>query len=202
MTSLDPSILEEICDSIECGDVDRLLTVLRTYPIKSEHEELHEGTILGWVARNHTGELCEAILENGADPNHKNGEGQSPLHWAADTANVETLSVLLEAGADITVREKDDSTLFHALANHPQSSKAINSMTVLMEKGFSLIDGIDKDENTALHIAAIAMMFDTVKYLLSKGANRNIRNKLGKTPVDYVSNIHEENWIGLFNSRT
>ncbi len=192
MTSLNSSTPKDIFDLIERDDVKGVRNYWNVHHIDDEHEELYERTILGWVARNFTGGLCKAILDNEADPNLKNGEGQSPLYWAASTANVETLSVLLKAGADINVRDKDDSTLFHALANHPQSSKAIVFMEVLVEKGFSLIDGIDKDGDTALHIAAIAINFDTVKYLLSEGAKWNIRNNLGKTPDDYVSHNPEE----------
>ena len=138
------------------------------------------------------GMFCQVILDKGANPNHQNGEGQSPLYSAALIANVTPLSVLLNADANVGVRENDGSTLFHTLANHPRSSETIRFMKVLMENHFSLINATDKNEQTALQIATTEMKIETARYLVSKGTRSDIPNKSDKTSLNYVFNYGED----------
>jgi len=48
------------------------------------------------------GDLIEVqtALENGANPNAKDNDGWTPLHWAAQDGHVEIVKILLERGAD------------------------------------------------------------------------------------------------------
>jgi len=52
------------------------------------------------AARN--GDLIEVriALKNGANPNTKDIDGRTPLHWAAQGGHVEIVKLLLERGAD------------------------------------------------------------------------------------------------------
>ena len=148
-----------------------------------------EQTLLGFAAGQSTEDVCQVILDEGANPNHQNGEGQSSLYWATLIANIKPLSVLLNAGANVDVLKNNGSTLFHTLANHPRSSEAIRFVKVLMENHFLLINAIDENEQTALQIAIMEMNIETARYLVSKGARSDI-------PINYG-----EDWIRLFNTR-
>jgi ankyrin repeat protein len=50
------------------------------------------------------------MLEAGADPNAKTTAGQSALHRAADEKSLELVQLLVDAGADLMVRNSDDLT--------------------------------------------------------------------------------------------
>jgi ankyrin repeat protein len=45
------------------------------------------------------------LLENGADPNLRGDEGDSPLRWCAEHDDLETAALLLKHGADKTINE-------------------------------------------------------------------------------------------------
>ena len=50
------------------------------------------------------------LLENGADPNMKNGKGETPLMAAAVRGNEDIVKLLLEKGADAKARDNDGET--------------------------------------------------------------------------------------------
>jgi ankyrin repeat protein len=51
--------------------------------------------------------VVEYLLDKGVDPNVHNKEGQTGLHWASYGPHVEVASFLLQAGADVGLREHE-----------------------------------------------------------------------------------------------
>ena len=54
---------------------------------------LHHGAVHG------DGDVLQALLEAGADPNKPDAQGRLPLHWTAAKGHVEGSRVLIEGGA-------------------------------------------------------------------------------------------------------
>lgn len=52
-------------------------------------------------------QIADLLLESGADVNAQDWTGQTPLHWAAYEGTVETVQLLLDCGADTTIRNKE-----------------------------------------------------------------------------------------------
>jgi cytohesin len=44
--------------------------------------------------------VVQTALQNGADPNAKDEDGRTPLHYAAEKGHAEIVKVLLKRGAD------------------------------------------------------------------------------------------------------
>jgi len=57
-----------------------------------------------------TVETVALLLAGGADVNAQDGDGQTPLHWAASNALNDVVNLLLERGADINARDKYGNT--------------------------------------------------------------------------------------------
>ncbi len=95
------------------------------YPVAEEvidGELLHAG-IGGWNAgkQNPARDLIEAIrkghpavvhafLVKGSDPNTRDANGGTALHWAASRGSVEIARLLLDAGADPSTTDGDGNT--------------------------------------------------------------------------------------------
>ena len=64
----------------------------------------------------------------------------------------------------------------------PTADSAIEAMTLLLDRGMD-VDAFNTAGNTALH-AAVARGDSAVKFLASRGASLNLKNKAGFTPLD------------------
>jgi hypothetical protein len=80
--------------------------------------------------------LCDAervkkLLEEGADPNIRDGDGNTPLHFAASKGCAEVARLLLEHGADPNAQDKSGETPLHVAA----SMGHVDVVRLLLERG-------------------------------------------------------------------
>jgi ankyrin repeat protein len=150
-------------------------------------------------------DLVKVLLENKADANarlkrpiigrhHDSGdaslgEGTTPLMRAAKTVDVPVMRLLLDAGADATITQKDYSTpLMIAAAGGRGASEAstIEAIQLCLEHGID-IDAFNLAGQTAVHIAAGRGEDSVLKFLASRGAKLDQKDKQGRTPLDLAS---------------
>ena len=158
-------------------------------------------------------DLVKKLIAKGANPNarlsgkplkrHHDagstlnfGEGTTPLIRAARTSDVAMVKTLLDAGADPFLTLPDRTTALMIAAGQgyggirgegirivvPTADDAIETLKLLLDRGMD-VDGFNNTGNTALH-AAVARGDDVVKFLASRGASLNLKNKAGFTPLD------------------
>ena len=60
-------------------------------------------------------DVAKFLLEHGADPDTKNGDGWTPLHWASRSGSVKGTQLMLEHGANIHARNKEGRTPLHEI---------------------------------------------------------------------------------------
>lgn len=116
--------------------------------------------------------------------------GATPFYLAAITADVPTMKLLLEHGADPKIGAGRGVTplIVAAGVNHVEQesrvpeARMIEAIALLLELGADINQASDAGD-TALHAATRAGLDTVVPYLVQRGANINARNKAGATPL-------------------
>jgi ankyrin repeat protein len=163
-------------------------------------------TLLRAVVRGHV-PLAIFLLDRGADPN-LSGTGYAALHWAAGkweaSINKEYSFEDGEWSSLYGIRSRaDKEKLIRALVAHGADVNAV-AKTEPTRPGATLLVLIDAQVRlgvTPFYIAAMSADADTMKLLLSLGANPTIPSANKTTPlmvaagrirIDYESTVREE----------
>lgn len=113
--------------------------------------------------------------------------GRTPLHYAIINCDSEAIKKYINLGYDINLADDDGWTPLHfACQNYD-----FESVKLLVENG-SKIDPVDSNGNSPLFKAVFNCRNnkgDVIIYLLKKGAEPNLKNNSGVSPMDLASNI-------------
>jgi ankyrin repeat protein len=158
-----------------------------------------------------------ALLAHGANPDaqlkapilervHNNGDpglgaGSTALMRAAKKADVATMRLLLDHGANPKVRNRNAATaiLFAAglggmarFAEYDQKrgteADMIEAVKLCLDRGAD-INAADDSGQTALHMAAAQRGDDFVRFLVRSGAALDATDKQGRTPLDVALGV-------------
>ncbi|GHU46450.1 hypothetical protein FACS1894200_00010 [Spirochaetia bacterium] len=145
---------------------------------------------------NENPEILETLLKHDATLIHaQNNNGMTPLHWAAyKNANPEILETLLKHDATlIHAQNSDGMTPLHWAAYKNANPEILET---LLKYDAALIHAQDNDGDTPLHWALQQNKNPQVAIsLIRSGANLDVKNKVGKTPLEYINN--EKQWRNL-----
>lgn len=123
-------------------------------------------------------EFFDLLISKGADINQGGASG-SALHMALRSGSMQTALLLLDKGANATVMDGQGNTPLHLAA---QSSGGAPMVKPLISHGASP-NALNLEGNTPLHIAVQAYNSAGVDALLANGAQTNIENNAGQTPL-------------------
>ncbi|CAI7635530.1 unnamed protein product [Penicillium bialowiezense] len=133
---------------------------------------------------------CDAhldyVLQHQKNKNPQDLDGIQPLHMAATVSEVNVFK-LLNSGADLFGTTKKGMTVLHvtAQARNPGVIDLVLAKTVDLDDKTreAFINQKSGEGNTALHYACSSGRPETVKLLLSAGADPNLLGKNGYTPL-------------------
>lgn len=155
-------------------------------------------TALMVAARTGSVEAARVLLKNGADVNAKEQwREQTALMWAAAQSQPAMVKELLAHGADPNARSKINGWERQVTGEPRAIYRPAGGWTPLLysaregcvECARSLVEGgaginmADPEEVSPLLLASLNGRFDTVAYLISKGANVNKWDWYGRTPL-------------------
>ncbi|KAI9741114.1 MAG: Ankyrin-1 [Cirrosporium novae-zelandiae] len=144
-------------------------------------------------------ETVEALIKTGVDVNAQGGEYGNALQAAANQGNKEVVEILIKAGilkvllknqasADIqSSKNSSGQTPFH-LAATSGDLQLLEMLDPLLDSN-SILNEKDIDGRTPLHLAVEEKAVDVTKWLLSKGAEVNIRDFGDVTPFQQASQL-------------
>jgi ankyrin repeat protein len=101
------------------------------------------------------------------------------LHAAVSEGHQEIARLLLQAGANVSARDRPGNTPLHEAA----STGHIGAMEVLLSAGAD-VNARDDRGRTPLHEAARKGRVDVVEFLIRAGAEVNLIDSLGQTPLE------------------
>ncbi len=132
---------------------------------KGSDVSLHTAAYIGDLQR------VEKFIDGGTNVDAKDQKGQTALHYAAKVGQIAVAKLLIANGADVNAGE------WTPLQEAAYCSK--DMVEFLIAKGAN----INASGWSPLHSALDAGRFDIVDLLLAKGADANIRDGEGRTPL-------------------
>ena len=123
------------------------------------------------------------LLDYGASLEDRGRYGLTALHYAVRGGKLPLIKLLLERGAPANALDKDGLTPLLHLSKTRSKADPIPVMEMLAASGAD-VDARDENQATLLINFARQGKAEPVRWLLAHGADRNARNKSGKTAAE------------------
>ena len=135
--------------------------------------------LLGQAVLKGRKDVLETLLRKSADVNIRLASGSTLLHDAALKGYDGIVTLLLAHGANVDIRNASGGTPLHDAALNGKASAA----RILLEHGADINAREAESGTTALYAAASLGREDVVALLLARGADPNIGNNHGASPL-------------------
>lgn len=143
--------------------------------------------------------LVKLLIEQGTPVNKSCDFNRwTALHAATHKGYVEIAEFLIKHGADVNVKDKDGYTALHNTADSflkgfPRKRTEVdrNRIAALLLKHGANVNATTNHGETVLHGAALTNNVGLVQFLLKKGADSNIQQSQGITPLHFALSAGE-----------
>ena len=143
-----------------------------------EYRDENNATLLHWAAKCGQASIVETLASKGINLNDKDAEGRTPLDYALDGNDEDTINLLLKGGKHISRQDTVDIQTLHFSAR----TGDISMIKQLREKGSNLETRDGKGQTVIFH-AVKGKQYATLKWLLENNANIHAVDKQGFTAL-------------------
>ncbi len=164
---------------------------------KSQHEFQTNHNLLAAVEKNDIPTVRQ-LLEAGYDANERDRGMSTPLMRAAFHGYSDLLTLLLGFGADANLVDKLGKTALHYAAQEQHETA-----TKILLDGGAPLNAQDNYGNAPLHNAVYYSLGRgaTIRLLRERGANENLQNGSGVTPLDLAKTIANYDVLQHFGNK-
>eukprot|EP00960_Hanusia_phi_P056489 763293-Hanusia_phi.AAC.6 len=129
------------------------------------------------------------LLDKKFNPNVRDKDGLTPLHYACGEGHLGIVVILLQRGGDVFAKDKDGDGPLHVAVQERQEEIC----SYLLRHKPEVIDMPGAHGNTALHLlAAMDSEWESLLVtLLESGADPNVKNDDGETPVQLAKEVFD-----------
>uniref|UniRef100_T1IZZ0 Palmitoyltransferase n=1 Tax=Strigamia maritima TaxID=126957 RepID=T1IZZ0_STRMM len=147
-------------------------------------------TPLHWATRQGHLSMVVLLMQYGADPSLRDGEGCSCIHLAAQFGHTAVVAYFIAKGQNINMADRNGMTpLMWACYRVP----AVDPARLLVTLGASVSMTDRYHGNTPLHWAVFSKNHNAITLLVSSGANLEEVNVQNETPLD-LAKIQKYSW--------
>lgn len=170
-----------------------------------------EAEMLEVAGKGNTTRVRE-LLDGGVKVNMRGPSQNTPLMEAAYGGHVETVKLLLERGADLSVKKRDGETALTLTSNRQVLDlfKNVEALVTAAEEGNRTavedlirkrtpVNALNRNGEAALHTASWHGKSEIVKLLLDNGANPQLRKTDGATSLTLASGQNHQQIVTLLN---
>lgn len=215
----EPSPISRLFEAIAMSRNGEALALLCDGVVEVNARNFKNSTPLHIACQKKNVALIRALLQRGADVNAVNDAGNTPLHIAmvqcSNADSFECLKILLDAGADTTIRnvkgalahelchvdnvlsllsrgttssannvsETADSVLDKKVLFSAIKNKATEDALRILDERVKDPNAIDDQGRSLLHCAVYHKNIALVRGLIERGANVNVPNAAGNSPL-------------------
>lgn len=132
-----------------------------------------------------------ALLAQGADLEEEDASGQTPMCWAVQNGKLDMVKLLLSRGARLehhggSLRGGGSPDIPGTLLHVASAWGHCDVAACLIDEGCD-VDACDPSGDTPLHVVVPRKRRGMIELLLERGANPNLRNANGWTPLGYAA---------------
>lgn len=166
----------ELENAMKSRNLDQAKEILKKNPKLAKTPEILYKAIDGQQP-----ELAVLLIENGADVKSKEKSvlSRTPLHAAAFWGYAEIARLLLAKGADLYAEDSANQTAMDLAI----TGGYLDIVELFVGVGYDMNRKDSILEDTVVHEAVNANRKEILAFFILKGANLNIKNKNGQTPL-------------------
>lgn len=198
-TALDYATGQHADSSIDIAMVELLLQYKADPNVSNEEQyrnsHLHKVIINNDIQSSDKALIVNLLIDNQADINAENKDGNPPLHLAIEKEGLKVVEVFIERKANINARNKDGHTPLHLATKMLD----LDIIGILLKNGAD-INKKDFSGNSAFHLAVKDRPDYVVEKLLDIIPNTNVNKVVNNKNDDGDTPLHLAARKGKFNT--